>query len=449
VLIWDEEMLLHDEGKAVPHPERPDRLRAIMAQLTRSGLAGMCNQMPSREATLVELLQVHTADHLKSLQAYCSGVECGVRMPSDTYVNEHTLKCATLAAGSAAQAAVAVATGKASCAAAIVRPPGHHAESNTAMGFCFYNNAAVAARAAQQAGAEKVLILDWDVHHGNGTQHIFERDPSVLYVSLHRYDRGTFYPGTGSAEEVGYGAGAGFNVNVPWDAGNIGNGDYMAAFQQLILPIAREYGPQLIIISAGFDAAVGDPIGGCCVTPECYAHMTSALMKVAPTVLLLEGGYNLLSTAVSTEACLRVLLGQPPPPLPSPRHPSPFGWLAIQAAKKALCRYWACLAGGGSAAGSSHHNCHGQQQQQRGIHQLSTSREREECAAEQQQCAAGGRSPGSRRKQRKSSQTQKHHHNRGSRKMQILKAIHKKAVQVFWRRRQRMCKHMAKIQLRF
>jgi hypothetical protein len=155
--------------------------------------------------------------------------------------------------------------------------------------------------------------------------------------------RGNFYPGTGAAEEVGRGRGAGFTVNVPWDAANIGNGDYMAAMHDVVLPIAREFAPNLILISAGFDAAEGDPIGGCCLTPDCFGNMTAQLMPIAPTVLLLEGGYNLLSTAVSTEACLRVLLGEAPAQLPA--RPSAFGWLAIQAAKKAHSRYWACLAG--------------------------------------------------------------------------------------------------------
>lgn len=155
--------------------------------------------------------------------------------------------------------------------------------------------------------------------------------------------RGTFYPGTGAANEVGRGRGAGYTVNVPWDAGNIGNGDYMAAMQQVILPIAREFAPNLILISAGFDAADGDPIGGCCLTPECFGQMTADLLPIAPTVLLLEGGYNLLSTAVSTEACLRVLLGEQLPQVAA--RPTAFGWLAIQAAKKAHSRYWSCLAG--------------------------------------------------------------------------------------------------------
>ncbi|EIE24210.1 histone deacetylase, partial [Coccomyxa subellipsoidea C-169] len=202
--------------------------------------------------------------------------------------------------------------------AAIVRPPGHHAESGMAMGFCYFNNAGLAARAAQAAGARRVLVLDWDVHHGNGTQHIFEHDPGVMYMSIHRYDGGHFYPGTGAVKEVGRGAGEGFTVNVPWPMGGMGNGDYMAAFSHVIIPIAHEYSPDLIIVSAGFDASAGDPIGGCRVTPEAYAHMTAMLGAVAPLAVLLEGGYNLTATAAGCEAVLRVLLGAKPPRFAKP-----------------------------------------------------------------------------------------------------------------------------------
>eukprot|EP00878_Enallax_costatus_P001106 GHUV01001243.1.p1 GENE.GHUV01001243.1~~GHUV01001243.1.p1 ORF type:complete len:446 (+),score=139.99 GHUV01001243.1:316-1653(+) len=195
IIIWDDSMLLHEEGKAVPHPERPDRLRAIMARLMGNQLTGQCQRVAARTATRQELLRVHTQEHLQRLQLFCSGTVPAVSIPSDTYINQHTLRCAALAAGSAAEVACRVVRGEATRGAAIIRPPGHHAESNTAMGFCFFNNAAVAARAAQAAGAERVLILDWDVHHGNGTQHIFESDPSVLYMSLHRYDRWVQEPG--------------------------------------------------------------------------------------------------------------------------------------------------------------------------------------------------------------------------------------------------------------
>lgn len=393
VIAWDDVMLLHEDSAPMPHPERPDRLRAVIARLTASGVGASCQRVAAREASLQELEAVHTAAHIAAMQnsaaqlaatafrteedsadataapaASPSRSPCqelqhkqelqqqqsaaaaasGLRLTPDCYINQHTYKCARLAAGTAAEVARLVAQGRAPCGAAIVRPPGHHAESGVAMGFCFFNNAAVAARAAQQAGARRVLILDWDVHHGNGTQHIYEADPSVLFMSLHRHDCGTFYPGTGSVREVGSGAGEGYTVNVPWN-GPAGDGDYLAAFQQLLLPIAREYSPDLILVSAGMDAAEGDPIGGCHLTPPVYGHLTAMLMAVAPVVMVLEGGYNLRSTAEATEACVRVLLGQAPPALPPHTRPSYSGWLAIETAKAVHAKYWRVVRCSGSS----------------------------------------------------------------------------------------------------
>ena len=263
----------------------------------------------------------------------------------DCYLGPDTFECARLAAGAAAEAAVAVATGRAPCAAAVVRPPGHHAESGLAMGFCYFNNAAVAARAAQAAGCRRVLVLDNDVHHGNGTQHIFEGDPTVLYASVHRHDGGAFFPGTGAADECGQGAGEGFTVNVPWEGPGPGDGDYVCAFSRVFLPVAYEFAPDLIVLSAGFDAALGDPLGGCRVTPAGYAQMVALLRPVAPLVVLLEGGYNLRATAASVEACVRVLCGERPPPLArAAAAPTDVGLAGVGAALAAQRRYWRCLA---------------------------------------------------------------------------------------------------------
>lgn len=344
-LLWDERMEAHEEGRAHPHPERPDRIRAVMARLQASGLTNQCVRVDCKEATEEQLSCVHTPELMQFVKAMALGLPPPPSYPShlltpDTYVNSSTYTCARLAAGGAAAVASMVASGKAMQGAAIVRPPGHHAESNMAMGFCFFNNAAVAARAAQAVGAQRVLILDWDIHHGNGTQHIFENDPSVLYMSLHRWDNGSFYPGTGSPEEVGEDEGEGYTVNVAWNGGNLHNTDYMYAFDRVLMPVARSYRPDLIIVSAGFDAADGDPIGGCRLTPECFAHMTAMLKGVAPLVLLLEGGYNLAATAQSTEACLRVLLGQSPPPLPGPPMPSRAGALGVMQALLVQQQYW-------------------------------------------------------------------------------------------------------------
>ncbi|KAL0025680.1 hypothetical protein WJX77_003831 [Trebouxia sp. C0004] len=354
VLAYDERMTLHVEGQGSSHPERPDRIRAVMARLTASGITDRCLTMPVREATAAEVTACHGPDHMtrvasKSALAAADAVAGGpgrAHFSPDTYLNQHTLLCARLAAGACADVAVAVVRQEAATGVAIVRPPGHHAESNTAMGFCFFNNAAIAARAAQAAGAERVLILDWDVHHGNGTQEIFEEDPTVMYMSIHRHDRGMFYPGTGAHDATGTGPGQGFSVNVPWLTGGMGNGDYMAAFQHVLLPIAYEFNPTLIIVSAGFDAAIGDPIGGCKVTEECFGHMTAMLQPIAPMTVLLEGGYNLSATAAATEACLRVLLGERPAALPfQDRAPSTSGMAVIQKVICTQAKYWRCLSG--------------------------------------------------------------------------------------------------------
>ncbi|KAL4427667.1 hypothetical protein ABPG75_001756, partial [Micractinium tetrahymenae] len=350
VICWDERMELHEESGSSMHPERPDRVRAVMARLRAAELEGRCRRLPAREATREEVGACHIPELLEAVdllseQSRLQG-NAGLHFSPDTYVNQHTAMCAKLSAGACVDVTAAVVRGEARAGIAVVRPPGHHAESNTAMGFCFFNNAGIAARAAQAAGADRVLILDWDVHHGNGTQHIFEGDASVLYMSLHRYDGGSFYPGTGAAHEVGEGTGEGFSVNVPWPCGGMRNADYLAAFNHVVLPIAYEYAPDLVIISAGFDAAECDPIGGCHLTPECYAHMAAQLQLVAPTVALLEGGYNLLSTAKGTEAVLRVLLGERPPALPAADRPACADAMsAVAQVMRIQSRYWSCMRG--------------------------------------------------------------------------------------------------------
>lgn len=331
----------HEEGgTGSPHPERPDRVKAAIARVIAAGAAEKCTRIDVREASLEELGACHTSEHIRSV---LSTSEKPCDFTSDTYSNPHTATAARLAAGCCIDVAVAVATGTAPCGAAICRPPGHHAESAMAMGFCFFNNAALAARAAQRAGARKVLIMDWDVHHGNGTQHIFEDDDTVMYMSIHRYDGGTFFPGTGAADEVGCGQGKGYTVNIPWDSCGATDGDYMAAFNQLVLPIAYEFSPDLIIVSAGFDAAKDDPIGGCLVSPEAFGHMAAMLKSVAPIAVLLEGGYNLNATAASVEQVLRVLLGERPGSFPRPPVMTYVGRFAIAVAQMIQSQYWSNL----------------------------------------------------------------------------------------------------------
>ena len=194
-------------------------------------------------------------------------------------------------------------------------------------------------------------------HPGNGTQHIFEDAPDVLYASLHRWDGGAFYPGTGAPSEVGWGAGRGFTVNVAWDGPGATDGDYELAMRAVLLPVLRAYAPDLVIISAGFDAAAGDPIGGCRLTAAAFARMTAQLAEVAPAALLLEGGYNLSATAEATEACVRVLMGDappPPPPAGAGREVTLAGWRGVQAALAVQARFWPCLAEAGAPVAPPH-----------------------------------------------------------------------------------------------
>lgn len=313
VIGFDQRMLLHLETqmKSHPHPERPDRLRAIAASLRAAGVfPTKVFPIPAREVTLDELQKIHSPQHVSAVET--TSCRLSSYFTADTYANEHSALAARLAAGLCADLATVVVTGQAQNGFALVRPPGHHAGITDVMGFCLHNNAAIAARAAQAAGAKKVLIVDWDVHHGNGTQEIFEHDNSVLYISLHRHEGGRFYPGTGAANEVGSLDGEGFSVNIPWKCGGVGDEDYIFALQHVVLLIGEQFAPDLTIVSAGFDAAKGDPLGGCEVTPFGFAYMTKMLSDLfkGKLLVILEGGYNLRSIAASATAVVKVLLGE-------------------------------------------------------------------------------------------------------------------------------------------
>ncbi|XP_015944226.1 histone deacetylase 15 [Arachis duranensis] len=343
---FDERMLLHAEVEKKPslHPERPDRLRAIAASLARAGIfPGRCFPIPAREITREELVMVHSLEQINSVEVTSQAFSS--YFTADTYANEHSALAARLAAGLCADLASAIVSGHAKNGFALVRPPGHHAGVAHAMGFCLHNNAAVAALAAQAAGARKVLILDWDVHHGNGTQEIFNRNKSVLYISLHRHERGLFYPGTGAADEVGSRGAEGFCVNIPWSRGGVGDNDYIFAFQNVVLPIASEFAPDFTIISAGFDAARGDPLGCCDVTPSGYAQMTHMLNTLSggKMLVILEGGYNLRSISSSATAVIKVLLGDNPECEPENSVPSAAGLQTVMNVLKIQKNYWPSL----------------------------------------------------------------------------------------------------------
>lgn len=307
-LVYDERFLAH--RAPYDHPEHPGRLEAIVRHIRNEGLAERCRRVPARESTPEELARVHTLSHIAVIEE--TATEDFRQLDPDTYASRDSALAARLAAGGLTDLALEVLRGDLDNGFALLRPPGHHAEADRAMGFCFYNNVAVAARAVQAAGAaRKVLVVDWDLHHGNGTQHTFWEDPSVLYFSTHQFP---FYPGTGAVDEVGAGAGRGFTVNVPWPGG-MGDPEYIAAFDRVLLPIARDFAPDLTLVSAGFDAADGDPLGSMRLSPGGFAAMTSRLLSLSDgrVVLALEGGYNLDAISLSAAACLRVLLGEEAP----------------------------------------------------------------------------------------------------------------------------------------
>uniref|UniRef100_A0A3B4AX89 Protein deacetylase HDAC6 n=1 Tax=Periophthalmus magnuspinnatus TaxID=409849 RepID=A0A3B4AX89_9GOBI len=321
------------------HPEQPNRISKIYSQHQQLGLEQRCERLEVRLATEEELLMCHKPRDLFKLGEEFNSI----------FLNNQSYECALMAAGGCFRAVEAVLTGQVSNSVAIVRPPGHHAEKDFPCGFCLFNTAALTARYAQKVSNNpslRVMILDWDVHHGNGTQHMFE-DDDVLYVSLHRYDNGSFFPSSSDAacDKVGVARGEGFNVNVAWSGGRMGDADYIAAFHQVVMPIATEFNPDLVLVSAGFDAARGDPLGGYNVTPEGYAHFTHLLLTLASgkLVMILEGGYNLTSISESMALCTSVLLGDPPPSILSPpphhsavatineviRHHAPF-WKSLR-----------------------------------------------------------------------------------------------------------------------
>ncbi|KAI4795506.1 hypothetical protein KUCAC02_031370 [Chaenocephalus aceratus] len=333
-LVYDEKMMEHLNLWDRHHPEQPQRIFKIFSKHQQLGLVGRCKRIPVRLATEEELSTCHRY-HIQQMKATAEMKprdlhKLGLEFNS-IFINNQSYQCALLAAGGCFSAVERILSGEVSNGVAIVRPPGHHAEKDSPCGFCFFNTAAVTARHAQKISHDaplRVLILDWDVHHGNGTQHMFEDDDSVLYVSLHRYDNGSFFPSSLDAapDRVGVSKGAGFNVNVAWSGGRMGDSDYLAAFHSVIMPIATEFNPGLVLVSAGFDAARGDPLGGYNMTPEGYAHLTHLLMSLAGGRVLhiLEGGYNLSSISDSMAMCTSVLLGDPPPslamPLPPPHH---------------------------------------------------------------------------------------------------------------------------------
>jgi len=307
-LVLDPIFERHDTGRG--HPECPARLARIREVLEARGLASRCVSLPVTPASDAALLRVHDADHIKRVEDACAA---GLRLVDsmDTVICAESAAIARRAAGSLTALCTEVAASRLEGGLAVVRPPGHHAERDLAMGFCLFNNVAVAAAELRATcGVERVLIVDWDVHHGNGTQHIFEDDPTVFYYSSHQMP---LYPGTGHATERGTGRGVGATLNVPLRPGD-GDDRFLAGLIEALVPAMEDFRPEFVLVSAGFDAHAADPLGGLRVSTEAFADATRIVRGIADRfasgriVSTLEGGYDLEALAASTAIHLEALL---------------------------------------------------------------------------------------------------------------------------------------------
>ncbi|XP_031211436.1 histone deacetylase 9 isoform X10 [Mastomys coucha] len=346
-IAYDPLMLKHQCicGNSTTHPEHAGRIQSIWSRLQETGLLNKCERIQGRKASLEEIQLVHSEHHSllygtspldgqkldprtllgDDSRKFFSSLPCGgLGVDSDTIWNElHSSGAARMAVGCVIELASKVASGELKNGFAVVRPPGHHAEESAAMGFCFFNSVAITAKYLRdQLNISKILIVDLDVHHGNGTQQAFYADPSILYISLHRYDEGNFFPGSGAPNEVGVGLGEGYNVNIAWTGGldpPMGDVEYLEAFRTVVMPVAREFDPDMVLVSAGFDALEGHtpPLGGYKVTAKCFGHLTKQLMTLANgrVALALEGGHDLTAICDASEACINALLGNEPGPL--------------------------------------------------------------------------------------------------------------------------------------
>ena len=306
-LVFDHEYRRHDPGPG--HPESPDRYLALSEAFRKSGILSSAVRIPPRMAGKDDIHLAHTRPYWKTV-LHDVARKADRLSTGDTSLGEHTLETALLAAGGALSAVDAVFEGRVRNAFAAVRPPGHHATASRGMGFCVFNSVAIAARYAQKVyGVDRVLIVDFDVHHGNGTQEIFYSDHSVLFFSTHQWP---WYPGTGAADETGEGAGTGYTINCPFPAGS-GHAEILGAFRKKLLPAALDFKPSLVLVSAGFDSRRGDPLGRFTLRDSDFADITSILMEIASAsasgrlVSILEGGYNINGLAKAAQAHFEAL----------------------------------------------------------------------------------------------------------------------------------------------
>ncbi|PPD57996.1 histone deacetylase family protein [Dehalogenimonas etheniformans] len=308
--VFHPSYLLHDTGYG--HPESAARLESVMDYLKSSGLLDRLVKVEAHRATGDEISLVHIPIYKEKINLICSSG--GGSLDADTILSTESCNAAEYAAGGAVTAVEAVMGGNVGKCFGLVRPPGHHAFADRGSGFCIYNNIAIAARFARQKyGLTRIAILDFDVHHGNGTQSTFNNDPATMYVSVHQSPH---YPGSGSIDDIGIGGASGTKVNIPLPAGS-GNAEYTSIYNDIVMPAVRRFKPELILVSAGYDAHRDDPLAGMKLTESGYAAIASRICILADelcsgkAVFCLEGGYNLDALARSVAVTFRVLLGEP------------------------------------------------------------------------------------------------------------------------------------------
>lgn len=308
-IVKDKRYLKHSAG--VAHPESPERLAAIYEMLNNPSMTWKFTEIEPREATHKEIETIHSPSYVEFIASTAG--QRSVYLDPDTATSPESYEIARLAVGGVCNAIDSVIDDTVNNAFALVRPPGHHAEADRAAGFCIFNNIAIGAmHAILKHGLKRILIVDWDLHHGNGTQHSFYSDSRILYFSTHQYP---YYPGTGNLQEVGQGKGEGYTINVPL-SGGAGDASFVKIFRKILQPVALEFKPELVLLSAGFDTYFQDPLGSMRVTPEGFAALTRILLTIADAccrgrlVAVLEGGYHVLGLTKSVKAVLEEMLDE-------------------------------------------------------------------------------------------------------------------------------------------